>query len=217
MASLNSSGRLVELATAAAEFEALVGARNFFDKGPFQTWAELLRLGEPGGQALILPDSHNVSDDLILDLDDADLDAQSIRAILALGNLTVGGAIANLDAEDGPLLLVGGDLRARDVIKRGAAIVVLGDLSVSGTLFCDYSAAPLMTGGGVSSALIVLNDFELMAGGTVSGQLISSETSAFREVLRADVFADPDDPSDEWPDGALVADRILAGAALLKG
>ena len=46
--------------------------------------------------------------------------------------------------------------------------------------------------------------------------MVSNELGNMREALVADVFADPDDPDDEWPDGALVRARLEAELPLLK-
>ncbi len=37
-----------------------------------------------------------------------------------------------------------------------------------------------------------------------------------RTLLVPDVFEDPDDPEDEWPEGDLIRERLLAGLPVLR-
>jgi hypothetical protein len=37
-----------------------------------------------------------------------------------------------------------------------------------------------------------------------------------RSLLVPDVFEDPDDSTNEWPEGDLIRDRLLAGQPVLK-
>jgi hypothetical protein len=214
--SLIDAGHIASLADAAAAFERSVEARNLFDPEPLRVWAERILVDEPGGSALILPAGTVISGDLELDYDNADVEAHRIGTILALGDLTIEGRLLNLDADGGPFLLVGGSLTAKDILKGGAALVVLGSLTAEGTIFCDYCHGSMQICGDVAAPLLLLNDHEITVTGAVLGRTVSSETCVLRDVLVPEVFYDPEDDEDEWPEGGLVAERLLAGLPLIR-
>lgn len=216
MRSLLELGRLESLETAASTFADSIRARQFFEPEAFNAWCRRILVDHPAKQALILPPDTVLEGDLYLDGEADDPATNSIGTILALGNLTITGRIFNESTENGDFLLVGGDLDTFELIKGAASIVVLGSLTSTTTVFCDYCAGALVTGGDVNTPLLISNDHDLSIGGNLNGQLISSELGNMREVLVPDVFADPDDQGDEWPDGALIRERLAAGLPLLK-
>jgi hypothetical protein len=216
MASLLELGRLTTLAEASAEFERLVTERNLFDPKPFRAWADHIRVDEPGGTALILPAGAAVTGDLDLDYDNPDIETHRIGSILALGDITIGGRLLNLDGDGGPFLLTGGNLKAHEIIKGGASIVTLGSITCDGTLFCNYNHGTMQVCGDVSAPLVLLNDHEILVTGTIHGRTVSSETCELRDVLVPEVFFDPDDDEDEWPEGGLIVERLLAGLPVIK-
>lgn len=216
MASLLDLGRLATIAEAAAEFERLVALRNLFDPKPFAAWADHIRVDEPGGTALILPAGTIVPGDLELDYDNPDVETHRIGSILALGDITIEGRLLNLDGDGGPFLLTGGNLKAHEIIKGGASIVTLGSVTSDGPLFCNYSHGTMQICGDVHAPLVLLNDHEILVTGTINGRTVSSDTCSLRDVLVPEVFFDPDDEDDEWPEGGLIVERLLAGLAVLK-
>ena len=216
MVSLIALGHLTDLAEAAGAFEACVAARKFYDPEPLRIWAERIRVDEPGGKALILPAGTVVPDDFELDYDNAEVEAHRIGSIIALGDLTIQGRLINLNSDGGPFLLIGGTLKAEEILKAGAAVVVLGHIETSGTIFCDYCHGTMQICGDVTAPLVILNDHELAVSGTVHGRVLSSETCELRDVLVPEVFFDPDDDDDEWPEGGLIAERLLAGLPVLR-
>ncbi len=216
MASLIELGQIVSLAEAAAAFERCVAAREFFDPEPLRIWADRIRVDEPGGTALMLPAGTVIPGDLELDYGNDDIEAHRIGSIVALGDLTVDGRLLNLDADGGPFLLVGGTLKTKEILKGGAAVVVLGGLSAEGTIFCDYCHGSMQVCGDVSAPLLLLNDHEIAVTGAIHGRTVSNETCELRDVLVPEVFFDPDDDEDEWPEGGLIAERLLAGLPVIR-
>jgi hypothetical protein len=216
MRSLLELGRLESLETAATAFAERIEARQFFKPEAFNAWCRRILVDHPAKQALILPPGTLLDGDLYLDGEADDPATRSIGTILALGDLTITGRIFNESTETGDFLLVGGNLHTFELIKGAASIVVLGSLTSAVTVFCDYCAGALVTGGDLNTPLLISNDHDLNIGGSLNGQLINSELGNMREALVPEVFADPDDMSDEWPDGALIRERLAAGLPLLK-
>lgn len=216
MQSLVELGRLESLEVAAEEFAACISARNFFDPEPFNAWCRFILIDHPAKKALILPPGTVIEGDLLLDAGTDSSVENSISTVLALGDLTIKGRVLNASSESGDFLLVGGNLQTDTLIKGAANVVVLGELSASTAVFCDFCGGALMTGGDLKCPVIVSNDHELAIGGAVAGLLVSGELGNMREMLVADLFADPDDPEDEWPDSELIRERLDAGLPLLK-
>ncbi|MEQ1578569.1 MAG: hypothetical protein ABL894_13070 [Hyphomicrobium sp.] len=216
MRSLLELGRLESLETAASAFSQCIEARNFFDPEAYTAWCRRILVDHPAKRALILPPGTVVDGDLFLDGETDDPTLNLIATILALGNLTITGRIINDSNDTGDFLLVGGNLQTYELIKGAASIVVLGSLTAESCVFCDFCAGALVTGGDVITPLLVSNDHDLTIGGTLSGQLVSSDLGNMREALVGEVFADPDDPEDEWPDGTHMRERLLSGLPLLK-
>jgi hypothetical protein len=216
MASLLALGRIASISEAADEFERCVLSRNLFDPEPFRVWADRIKVDEPGGTALILPAGTTVAGDVELDYDNEEVETHRIGTIVALGDFTIDGRLLNIDSDGGPFLLAAGNLYAKDIIKGGASIVVLGSLTSDGAIFCDYNHGTLQVCGNLTAPLLLLNDHEIQVSGTVNSRTVSNETCTLREVLVPEVFFDPDDDEDEWPEGGLIAERLLAGLPVIQ-
>ncbi len=216
MRSLLELGRLDSLEAAAAAFTAAIEQRNFFDPANYKTWCQRILVDHPQKQALILPPDAVLDGDLYLDGDADDAVTASISTILALGNLTITGRIYNESSEDGDFLLVGGHLQTFELIKGAANIVVLGALTATTTVFCDFCPGALVTGGDVTTPLLLSNDHDVRIGGQLNGHSVTEEDAIMRDVLVPEVFADPGDLADEWPDSALVRAHLAAGLPVLK-
>jgi len=209
-------GRLESLESAAGEFADCVDAQKFFEPEAFTAWGRRILVDHPGKQALIVPAGTVIDGDLCLDEIEGEPDLPAIGTVLALGDLTITGRLVNDSPDSGAFLLVGGNLLAGEIFKGASNVVVLGSLVSEATIFCDFCPGSLVTGRDLSAPLIISNDHEISVGGTLAGLLISSEQGNMRESLVPGVFSDPDDLDDEWPDGALIRERMDAGLPLLK-
>jgi hypothetical protein len=216
MRSLLELGRLESLETAAEAFMACIQSRNFFEPEAFTVWCRNILVDHPAKKALILTPGTIIDGDLSLDDVSGDPIANSIGTVLALGDLTINGRILNISGESGDFLLVGGDLRTDVLIKGASNIVALGSVTAAKAIFCDFCGGALVTGGDLNAPLIVSNDHEVTVGGSLTGLMVSSELGNMRETLVTGVFADPDDPDDEWPDGELIREHLEAGLPLLR-
>ncbi len=216
MQALIAKGRIVSLEIAAQEFAACIAAKNFFDPEPFSAWCRRILVDHPLKQALILPAGTIISGDLNLDSETDDTGDVSIGAIVALGNVEITGRVTNESHDGGVFLLIAGDLQTDGLFKGAGSVVVLGSIVSKGAIFCDYCHGTLMTGGNVTAPAVISNDHEIFISGTLSGPLISSDLDNMRDRLVPDVFADPDDASDEWPDGDLIRARLAEGLPVLK-
>ncbi len=52
--------------------------------------------------------------------------------------------------------------------------------------------------------------------GDVKATVASDDLGNMRALLVADVFEDPDDASNEWPEGDLIRERLLAGLPVFQ-
>lgn len=121
---------------------------------------------------LLLPDGAKINGDLRLDYDAASYSAQTYRGIIALGDLKVAGDILNDNTDGGPFLVVLGALSVRHIIKGGAPIIVGGQLSATGTIYCEYNHGSFRAWGGSSASGIVIDDQSYDIATPVKGPLV---------------------------------------------
>jgi len=127
----------------------------------------------------------------------------------------VRGRILNADSDGGPFLFVDGNVATSDVVKGGASFTILGSLKSAGLVFCDYNHGQLLVAGDIDTPALIVNDQEVEVGGRITGRVISEDTGDMRAQLVPEVFSDPDDPDDDWPDILLVRERLAAGLPIL--
>lgn len=208
-------GQLMPLDELARELTHRIEARGLGPPRSFVRLAEQILVDHPESKGLVLSGSTAVPGDVEIDYD-ALLEA-GVTAIAVLGDFTVQGRLMNTGSDGGPFLFVDGDLTAGQIEKGGANFVVLGSVTSRGIIFCDYNSSVFLVGGDISAAALITCDQDVYAGGEIKGPVVSDELGNMREMLVPDVFEDPDDPEDEFVDGALVRARLEAGLPLLKG
>ena len=81
-----------------------------------------------------------------------------LNGLIVFGNLTLGGGLLNTDMDGGPVLLVQGDVRARNLISGGADIIVMGNADISDVVFSNYNHGYLEVKGRLSAGLLVMVD-----------------------------------------------------------
>jgi hypothetical protein len=214
MASLLDLGSLVDLDVLSAELAHRIEARGFAEPRAFLRFAEQILVDHPVARALTLPAGTRIQGDLAIEYDD--LLEHRVATVAALGDLVVDGRILNDNSDGGPFFIVDGNLSARQIVKGGAQFLVLGSVRSSDLVFCDYNHGRFLVAGGIDTPVLIMNDQKLEAAGPISGKIIDDEEGNMREHLVPEVFADPDDAEDEWPDGALVRERLAAGLPILK-
>jgi hypothetical protein len=111
---------------------------------------------------------------------------------------------------------VGGSLEAGELIKAASGIVVIGSVVVGGLIVCDGDNGALLVGGNLSARALIDCDHEILVAGEVNATVASDDLGNMRSLLVAEVFEDPDDATNEWPEGDLIRDRLLAGLPVLK-
>lgn len=216
MVSLVSLGKLAALDEVAADMTRRARARGFLDAGRFARCCENILVDHPAGKALVLPAGTSVPGDLVLDYDWDEIVRHGITAVAVPGDLEITGRLINRNCDGGVFLLVDGQLRAREIIKGGASIAVMGGLGAEGVVFCDNSHGVLLVGGDLSARALISNDQDVYVEGRISALEVSDELSNMRELLVPEVFEDPDDPEDEFLDAGLVIARLEAGLPVLK-
>lgn len=198
------------------DFKARIAAADLEGCGPFLDWVEQILVDHPEKTALVLPPGTLIEDDLILE-SDAEPFTCGYSCIVAAGDLTVTGRIYNSDVESGPSLLVAGHLKAGDIVKAASGIVVLGSVDVGGVTVCDGDNGAFLVGGHFNTGGLIDCDHEILFVGEVKGTVASDDLGNMRALLVEDVFEEPEDASNEWPEGDLIRDRILAGLPVFRG
>lgn len=212
---LEDLGQRVPLDQIVRDLESRLTGLSLEGCGPFSEWLEQVLVDFPEKQGLVLPQGTIIEDDLILEADVEPFNG-GVACIVALGDLAVTGRVFNADAEDGPSLLVAGNLKAADLIKAASPVVVLGSLTVDRLVVCDGDNGALLVGGTLSAQALIDCDHEILVIGDVRATVASDDLGNMRSLLVSEVFEDPEDESDEWPEGHLIRERLLAGLPVFK-
>jgi len=215
MTRLEDLGTPAALDDVARDFASRIAAADLEGCGPFLDWVEQILVDHPEKKALVLAPGTLIEDDLILEIDSEPF-TLGYSCIIAAGDLTVTGRVYNSDVESGPFLLVAGQLKAGDIVKAASAIVVLGSVDVAGLTVCDGDNGVFLVGGNLSTGGLIDCDHEILVTGDVAGTIASDDLGNMRQLLVAEVFEDPDDASNEWPEGDLIRDRVLAGLPVFR-
>jgi hypothetical protein len=215
MMRLEDLGTPADLREIADRFAGRIAAADLAGCGPFLEWVEQILVDHPEKKALLLPPGALIEGDLVLDGDAPPFDA-GFGCIVASDDLKVTGRILNANGEEGPSLLVGGSLEAGELIKAASGIVVIGSVVVGGLIVCDGDNGALLVGGNLSARALIDCDHEILVAGEVNATVASDDLGNMRSLLVAEVFEDPDDATNEWPEGDLIRDRLLAGLPVLK-
>jgi hypothetical protein len=215
MKTLKDLGRPCDLDEIVRLFRARIQEHDLERCGPFADWVEQILVDHPEKKALVLQPGVLVEDDIVLE-NDADPFTQGFSCVVSLGDLTVAGRVYNSDVEGGPSLLVSGSLRAGEIVKAASAIVVLGSVTLDGLAVCDGDNGAFLVGGNLSAKAVIDCDHEILVAGDVHAIVASDDLGNMRTLLVPDVFEDPDDPEDEWPEGDLIRERLLAGLPVLR-
>ncbi len=210
MTRLENLGIPAALDDVVRDFGSRIAAADLDGCGPFLDWVEQILVDHPEKKALVLAPGTLIEDDLILE-SDAEPFTLGFSCIIATGDLTVTGRIYNSDVESGPSLFVAGRLKAGEIIKAASAIVVLGSVDVDGLAVCDSDNGAFLVGGDLNARGLIDCDHEILIAGDVKATVASDDLGNMRALLVAEVFEDPDDASNEWPEGDLIRDRLLAG------
>lgn len=207
-------GSLKDLFTVSNEMKERLKRRGLEGEEQINRICSNMLVDHPAKQALVLPGGTRIAGDLVLD--EEAFGDRAIGTVAVLGDLTVEGRILNEEADTGLFLIVDGDVTVAGVAKGGANVVIFGSLRSPGTVFCDSGYGTLVAGGEIAAAAVIASDQEVYAGAGVSGLVVSDELGNMRERLVPEVFQDPADPEDEWPDGDLVRERLASGLAVIK-
>lgn len=140
-----------------------------------------------------------------------DLDASRYAALVVFGDLEVKGVLTQLAEE--PVVIVTGDLRARDLIVTGGFFVG-GDLDVRGTAYFEGNHGDAHVGGDVRAKSVVLDALALRVGGAITAPVLAREPELLhpRGLRKAAVRPWPvADGADAFPHFREVELRMLLG------
>ncbi|MDX2307049.1 MAG: hypothetical protein NW216_02300 [Hyphomicrobium sp.] len=207
---------VVALDDVAEELRRRLATVDSTEQSELGPWLEQLLVDHPEKVALVLAPGGTIEGDLVLEEEAIAGDGRPVAAVVTWGNLSITGRLLNEDEDFGPFLIVGGHLKVGDVAKSAAPVIILGDIEAAGVILCDGDNGILHAGGAIRCNALIDNDHDVFAGRGISGRVASEEYGNLRELLVPDVFEDPDDPEDEWPDGALIRQRILGNQPLFK-
>ncbi|HVG07422.1 MAG TPA: hypothetical protein VNM67_06935 [Thermoanaerobaculia bacterium] len=120
----------------------------------------------------------------------------------------------NRNSDTGPLLFVGGRLQARNVIKGGSRVIVLGDVEASGLVIGDYNHGTIHIRGDLRAQAFILLDHDGYVHGKTHAPKLGDMDDP-REILVPEVFEDEDE---EWPSPNVdwLWARQRAGLPILK-
>lgn len=214
MTPLIALGQTMALDELARELTHRIEQRGLGPPRSFVRLTEQILVDHPESKGLVLSGNTALPGDVDIDYDEL-LEA-GITTIAILGDFTVQGRLVNSGGDGGPFLFVDGNLSAGQIEKAGANFIVLGNVDCRGVIFCDYNPGVLLVGGDISASALITCDQEVHAGGEIKGPVVSDELGNMREMLVPEVFAEPDDPEDEFADGALVRARLEAGLPVLR-
>lgn len=148
-----------------------------------------------GSRILMLPAGTRLNGDLLLDADSAWCQTGDIAGIACLGDLHVSGDIVNLNVNQGPLLFVAGNVYVGNLIKGGAPVVVLGNLTAQGIVVAEYNDGVARIGGDVTAHAVFLLDHDFNYRGAALAPILG-DMDDLRAVLVAELY-DQDD--EDWP------------------
>jgi hypothetical protein len=214
MVNLLELGKPTDLLDVSAELKRHIEARGLGPPRQFDYWAERITIDHPMVKALVLPHGTRIEGDLHLDYDG--LLEHRIGTVAILGDLEVTGRILNENSDGGPFFYVAGNVSARGIEKGGGSFIVLGSVTCTHPVLCDYSHGILLIGGDFSAPLIIINEQEVYVGGQIVGKVVNSEDGNMRDILVEDVFEDPEDPDCDTPDGDLIRELLAEDLPLLK-
>ena len=212
-------GHLVKVAEISATIAKMIDQKIEFnpDKNSYpQSFAEAIRFqleAHNNGKVLILPNNCVLPGLLILDWQEQWVEQNEIVAVCCMGDLTVEGDIINRTLEGGPLLFVGGKLASKNVIKAGAPIVVLEDLSANGVVIGEYNDGTMRIGGDLTAEAYLLLDHDGFVRGNINARTYSDDENEWREVLSASVFSSDDE---DYPDVDLIYAAQKAGLEIFS-
>ena len=215
MNDLLSLGKIVPLDEVVRLFSSTITSAGLEGCGPFPEWLEQILVHHPEKSALMLESGARIEGDLDLEVDLAPF-ADGISCVVVPGDLTVTGFIYNANLEDGPSLIIGGNLRAGEMVMAASIVMVVGSCTVERLVLCDGDNGVFLVGGQLIAQGLIDCDHEILIVGDVKATVASDDLGNMRALLVAEVFEDPDDPANEWPEGDLIRDRLLAGLPVFK-
>lgn len=215
MTRLQELGTPADLAESADQFSRRIAEEGLAGCAPFEDWVRQTLVHHPERRALLLPPGALVEGDLVLDFE-VEPFASGFSCLIAPDDLTVTGRIFNEDVDEAPFLLVGGSLKAGELVKAASGIIVLGSVVVDGLVVCDGDNGALLVGGNLTARCLIDCDHEILVAGDVNAQVASDDLGNMRALLVAEVFEEPEDPTNEWPEGDLIRDRLLRGLPVLR-
>lgn len=212
--SLLMMGTIVDAAVVRADLEKAIAGRNLKYPAAFRECLDFAFDDPMRQKVLILPPGTKIEGNLHVEWS-KELQVKNVVAIVAMGDLKVEGSVINDDHDGGPMMFVVGDLVAKSIDKRGAFMVILGNVRLSGPALCEYNHGGLRIGGDLTTELLLNLDHDVLVSGRTIGKSLTGREDDLRSSLVSDVFSS-DDPDDSWPDTDLVRKRIAAGHTLLR-
>ncbi|TYP73337.1 hypothetical protein [Paenibacillus methanolicus] len=83
---------------------------------------------------------------------------RDIHGLVVLGDLTIEGNVLNTNMDSGPLLLVQGNVIARNILAGGSEIFINGDAHIREAVYGYYNHGSIEIAGTLHAGLIVMDD-----------------------------------------------------------
>ncbi|WP_426445375.1 hypothetical protein ACP26L_18890 [Paenibacillus sp. S-38] len=81
-----------------------------------------------------------------------------LNGLVVLGDLTIEGNVLNTNMDSGPLLLVQGNVTARNILSGGSEIYINGDAHIRDAVYGYYNHGSIEIVGNLYAGLIVMDD-----------------------------------------------------------
>jgi hypothetical protein len=143
-----------------------------------------------------------------------------IRGVIVTGNLTVNGSIVNSNMNDGPFLLVMGNVAAHNVVAGGAHMVIKGNADVRDVAYGHYNDGSIQINGDLSAPIFISEDHSFGFNSLKNNQFKYND---YDDELPEDDNGDPkipkklrallDDDIKDWDD---LTSRLRSGEHVLK-
>jgi Leucine-rich repeat (LRR) protein len=113
----------------------------------------------------------------------------AIVAVYCPGNLTIIGDLLNLNANSGPLLLLGGDLNVNNLVCAGSRVMIQGSVNANGVVIGDYNDGFCRIGDDLNATLLILLDHDVSVEGRTNCPVADWNEDTL-SLLAPEVFVD---------------------------
>jgi hypothetical protein len=136
---------------------------------------------QPGYKYILFEENLHISGDLKFDWGMFEtlggVAPHEAHGLIIMGDLRIEGDLLNTDIDDGPLLLIRGNLVANNLYSGGSTIIVGRDASIRDIVFGSYNHGELIVRNSLYAGLVVMRSHGFSAYQTNASLIVDSETN----------------------------------------